>query len=166
MIHRAMFHPYLGRAERMMILTITALCLACSQPPEGQPPVYPFKEKVLYKGKPISGGVVVFEMEGGDPPPSKSAQGSGPLRATGRIDVDGSFRLMAFPGARECRRAITRSESRAYHRVPRQTSSMSRVRQRKAIRMCCTGDTPIPRHRDCRPKWSRIRRTSRTFDLN
>jgi hypothetical protein len=54
---------------------------------------------VLLKGKPISGGVVVYVQEGGDPPTSSNASEKGPVRATGRIETDGSFRLMAFPGA-------------------------------------------------------------------
>jgi hypothetical protein len=98
MIRRAFFLPHFGRFVRLMLVTVTAVFLACSQTPAGQPPVYPIKGKVLHKGKPISGGVVIFELEGGDPPTSEAAQGSGPLRATGRIEADGSFRLMAFPG--------------------------------------------------------------------
>jgi hypothetical protein len=54
---------------------------------------------VRYNGKPISGGVVVFEQKEDDPPPAGGPRGSAPLRATGRIEPDGTFRLMAFPGA-------------------------------------------------------------------
>jgi hypothetical protein len=54
---------------------------------------------VLFKGKPISGGVVVYVQEGGDPTRSSTTSGKGSVRATGRIDADGTFRLMAFPGA-------------------------------------------------------------------
>jgi hypothetical protein len=57
------------------------------------------KGKVLYKGAPISSGVVLFELEGGDPPSSSSVQTGGPLRATGDIEADGSFRLIAYQGA-------------------------------------------------------------------
>jgi hypothetical protein len=81
-----------------MLVTIIAMFLACSPTPAGQPPVYPIRGKVLHKGKPVAGGVVVFELEGGDPATATAAPGGGPLRATGRIEADGSFRLMAFPG--------------------------------------------------------------------
>src|SRR5262249_52621690 len=86
-------------AERLLLVTVTALFLACNQAPEGRPPLYPIRGKALYKGQPISGGVVVFELESGDRPGSPAGQGGGPLRATGRIEADGSFRLMAFPGS-------------------------------------------------------------------
>jgi hypothetical protein len=99
MIRRSFFLGDLGRASRLMLLASTATLLACSQTPEGRPPVYPIKGKVLYKGKPITGGTVVFERDGGDPPESKAIPGSGPFRATGRIEADGSFGLQAFPDA-------------------------------------------------------------------
>jgi hypothetical protein len=98
MIRCAFFLSHFSRVVRLMLVTVIAMSLACSQTPAGQPPVYPIRGKVLHKGKPIAGGVVVFELEGGDPPTSEAAQGSGPLRATGRIEADGGFRLMAFPG--------------------------------------------------------------------
>jgi hypothetical protein len=98
MIRHRFFVSHFGRIVRLMLATVTAVFLACSQTPSGQPPVYPIKGKVHHKGKPISGGVVVFELEGGDSPTSKVDQGGGPLRATGRIEADGSFHLMAFPG--------------------------------------------------------------------
>jgi len=99
MMCRAFFLRHLGPSGRLILVTVTAVFLACSQTPDGQPPVYPVKGKVLHKGKPIPAGVVVFELEGGDWPTSGAPHGSGTLRATGRIEADGSFRLMAFPGA-------------------------------------------------------------------
>jgi hypothetical protein len=98
MICRSLFLSDFGRTGRVILIAGTAALLACSQAPESLPPVYPIKGRVLYKGKPITGGTVVFERVGSDPPESKSTQGSGPLRATGRIAADGSFGLRAFPG--------------------------------------------------------------------
>jgi hypothetical protein len=57
------------------------------------------KGKVLYKGAPISSGVVLFELEGGEPSHSNGVQPGAPLRATGNIEADGSFRLIAYQGA-------------------------------------------------------------------
>jgi hypothetical protein len=57
------------------------------------------KGKVLYKGQPIASGVVLFELEGGDPTSGAGAQPGGPLRASGQIEPDGTFRLVAYQGA-------------------------------------------------------------------
>src|SRR5262249_14314403 len=70
----------------------------CSETSGEHPPVYSVRGKVLYKGKPVSAGVVLYELEGGDPAASKSPVPGGPLRATGRIEADGSFRLVAYQG--------------------------------------------------------------------
>jgi hypothetical protein len=99
MIRLSYYHPRYGRAGRLLSAMVTAVCLACSQSSGGHPPVYPVKGKVLFNGKPIAGGVVVYELAEGDAKGSPASPGTGPLRATGRIEPDGRFHLMAFPGA-------------------------------------------------------------------
>jgi hypothetical protein len=98
MIRRYFNHPRYGRAGRVAIAISTGVCFACSQPSGGHPPVYPVNGKVLYKGQPIAGGFVIYELEGADAKGSPADPGGGPLRATGRIEPDGRFRLMAFSG--------------------------------------------------------------------
>jgi hypothetical protein len=97
-----LLRPFFGsrrpRVEIVMLLAVATLVSARSFS-EDHPPIYPIKGKVLFKGKPISGGTVVFELDGGSAPAaSKDNPAGGPLRATGRIEPDGSFRLMAFSG--------------------------------------------------------------------
>ncbi len=76
----------------------TVAWLACA-PAGDHPPVYPVKGKVMYKGKPITEGTVIYELEGGgEAKGSPPEPGAGPLRVTGRIQADGTFRLWAFPG--------------------------------------------------------------------
>jgi len=89
---------FAGHRIALGILVTVAVVLSGCDQSNGHPPVYPLEGKVLYKGKPISGGVVVFELEAGEPPSSSAEQSSGPLRATGRIQGVGRFRLQAFPG--------------------------------------------------------------------
>ena len=59
----------------------------------------PVKGRVLYKGKPLTGGVVLFERESEQGEPPAGSGTAGPLRATGQIQADGSFSLNAFEGA-------------------------------------------------------------------
>jgi hypothetical protein len=99
MIRRYFHHPRHGRAGRVAIAISTGLCFACSQPRGDHPPVYPVNGKVLYKGKPIEGGVIIYEREGPESKGPPAEPSGGPLRATGQIEADGRFRLMAFPGA-------------------------------------------------------------------
>jgi hypothetical protein len=100
MIRRPCFYRRRGRVERLMIALLTAASLACTHwPGDDHPPVYPVKGKVLYKGHPIVGGVVVYEFDEGEAQGPATSAGRGSLRATGRIEPDGSFRLVAFPGA-------------------------------------------------------------------
>jgi hypothetical protein len=72
--------------------------LSCA--PGDHPPVYPVKGKVTYKGKPITEGSVIYELEGGGDAKGSSAAGpwAGPFRVSGRIEADGTFQLWAFPG--------------------------------------------------------------------
>jgi hypothetical protein len=99
MIRRPFSHPRYDRAGRLAIAVSMGVWLACSPTPAENPPVYPVKGKVLYKGKPISGGVVVYERETDEAKGTPTDPGGGPLRATGRIEPDGSFHLMAVRGA-------------------------------------------------------------------
>jgi hypothetical protein len=87
-----------ARNAGLLLLCGAAFSLGCGQGPGDHPPVYPVNGKVLYKGKPISGGVVLYELEGGDSSSRKADSPGGTLRATGKIAADGSFRLMAFSG--------------------------------------------------------------------
>ena len=98
MIHRRLFITSPACLARLMLFSSTALFLGCSLTAPDHPPVYSVKGKVLYKGKPISAGVVLFELEGGDPASSTSTPVGAPLRATGRIEADGSFRLITYQG--------------------------------------------------------------------
>jgi hypothetical protein len=83
---------------RLAAAIVTVPWLACA-PTGDHPPVYPVKGKVTYKGKPITGGSVLYELDGGgDAKGSPAEAGAGPLRATGRIEADGTFQLRAFPG--------------------------------------------------------------------
>jgi hypothetical protein len=96
------WHPFgRSRCARAMQLTAaiaTVAWLACA-PTGDHPPVYPVKGKVTYKGKPITEGTVIYELEGGGEAKGSPAEpGAGPLRGTGRIQADGTFQLRAFPG--------------------------------------------------------------------
>jgi hypothetical protein len=95
---RSFFVSRLTRVEIVILLAIAVLFPACISS-DDHPPIYPIKGKVLFKGTPIAGGTVVFELESSsDRAASKDDPASSPLRATGRIEPDGSFRLMAFSG--------------------------------------------------------------------
>jgi hypothetical protein len=61
--------------------------------------LYPVKGKVTYQGKPITGGSVIYELEGGaEAKGFPSEPRAGPFRVTGGLRADGTFRLWAFPG--------------------------------------------------------------------
>jgi len=89
----------LKRSARLSLSVFVAGLLGCGLTPSGQPRVYPVRGKVLFQGRPVTGGVVIYELESGHSAELKSSERNGPLRGTGRIEADGSFRLMAFPGA-------------------------------------------------------------------
>ena len=99
MIPCALRFRCIGPARLLAPLVIVAACLGCGLTTTGGPRLYVVKGKVRYQGKPVKGGVVVYELESSEAPELKSALGPGPLRGSGRIEPDGSFRLMAFPGA-------------------------------------------------------------------
>jgi hypothetical protein len=95
-------HPF-GRSRRARAMELaaaiaTAAWLSCA-PTGDHPPVYPVKGKVTYKGKPITAGSVIYELEGGGEAKGSPAEpGAGAFRVTGRIQADGTFHLRAFPG--------------------------------------------------------------------
>jgi hypothetical protein len=97
------FRDSFGRFRRAGAMRLAAMiaavaCLSCG-PTGGHPPVYPVKGKVSYKGKPVTEGYVVYELEGGgEAKGSPTEPGAGPLRGTGQIRADGTFELRAFPG--------------------------------------------------------------------
>jgi hypothetical protein len=86
-----------ARAMRVAAAIVSVASLGCAG--GDHPPVYPVKGKVTFKGKPITEGSVIYQLEGGGDPKSSPAEpGSGPFRVSGRIQADGTFQLWAFPG--------------------------------------------------------------------
>jgi hypothetical protein len=83
--------------RRLLLLAGLISACACSNSFEDHPPVYPVKGKVLVKGKPMTGGTIIFELaeDGSDVPKSPSG---GPFRVTGKINNEGGFNLVAYPG--------------------------------------------------------------------
>jgi hypothetical protein len=162
MIRRSLFLVHRARGGRLMFFAGTTAFLACSQTPEGQPAVYPVKGVVLYQGKPITGGTVVFERDGGDPVDPTSPQSNGPLRATGRIEADGSFGLTAFAGAEgvpEGQYTVGissvpgRSEGNLFEAAASAKKGNPDVLRGRY--------SPIPGHQACGRRWSRVRTISR-----
>ena len=98
MIHRTLFRSAQLRWGRSLLLAGTISLAACSNSFDDHPPVYPVKGKVILKGKPMTGGTIIFEYagEGGDAPKDSS---EGPFRVTGKIDNEGAFNLVAFVGS-------------------------------------------------------------------
>jgi len=81
------------------VLVIVTVAIACNQTPEGRLPVYPVKGKVLHKGSPLVGALVVFEKSAGGATTGATAPGApAPIRATARTGTDGSFELMTYQG--------------------------------------------------------------------
>lgn len=82
---------------RLAAAIVSAAGLSCA--PADHPPVYPVNGKVAYKGKPITEGSVIYELEGGGKAKgSPNEAGTGPFRVSGQIQPDGTFQLWAFPG--------------------------------------------------------------------
>lgn len=85
------------RAVQLATAIATAAWAACA-PGGDRPAVYPVKGKVTYRGKPITEGAVVYELEGGEQSGgSGSEPGAWPFRVVGKIQADGTFQLRAFP---------------------------------------------------------------------
>jgi|SRR5262245_8874150 hypothetical protein len=82
----------------LVILVIGTATAACNQASSDRLPVFKVKGKVLYKGTPLAGALVVFERSGGPSAGTSGVRGSGPIRATARTSSDGSFQLMTYVG--------------------------------------------------------------------
>jgi hypothetical protein len=79
----------------LLLLAGLPMVPGCSDSLESHPPLYPVNGQVLFKGKPLTGGTVLFEAE------SLAAAGGQKdqrLRATGKIGDDGKFRINAYAG--------------------------------------------------------------------
>jgi hypothetical protein len=85
---------------RLLVLSLVFLtaALACNHAPAGRLPVYPVRGKVLYKGNPLPGALVVFERKGEATPASSASGTPAPVHATGRVAADGTFELMTYQG--------------------------------------------------------------------
>jgi hypothetical protein len=86
------------RLRVCVLLLIATVAVACNQATPGRVPVYPAKGKVLYKGSPLAGALVVFEPSGAAADGTGSANNAGPIRATGRTGLDGTFQLRTYQG--------------------------------------------------------------------
>jgi hypothetical protein len=82
----------------VVLLVILTTALACNQTPAERLPVFPVKGKVLYKGNPLPGALVVFERKGAVPERANATGTAAPIRATGRAAPDGTFELMTYQG--------------------------------------------------------------------
>jgi hypothetical protein len=98
MIERTLFRSAQVHWGRLLLLAGTISLSACSNSFDDHPPVYPVKGKVILKGKPMTGGTIIFEYagEGSDAP---KASPEGPFRVTGKIDNEGAFNLVAYVGS-------------------------------------------------------------------
>jgi hypothetical protein len=98
MIERTLFRSAQVHWGRLLLLAGTISLSACSNSFDDHPPVYPVKGKVILKGKPMTGGTIIFEYagEGGGAPKDSSG---GPFRVTGKIDNEGAFNLVAYVGS-------------------------------------------------------------------
>jgi hypothetical protein len=98
MIERTFFRSAQVHWGRLLLLAGTIPLSACSNSFDDHPPVYPVKGKVTMKGKPMTGGTIIFEYagDGGDAPKDSSG---GPFRVTGKIDNEGAFNLVAYVGS-------------------------------------------------------------------
>ncbi len=81
----------------LSLLAGTIILPACSDAIEDHPPLYPVKGKVIFDGKPMTGGTIIFEYSGDGPDAPKGA-GGGPFRVTSKI-TDGAFSLIGYAGA-------------------------------------------------------------------
>jgi hypothetical protein len=83
---------------QVCVLLIATVAIACNHGVPGRVPVYPARGRVLYKGDPVPGALVVFEpiVAAADGP--SSADLSTQLRATGRTGQDGTFQLRTYQG--------------------------------------------------------------------
>jgi hypothetical protein len=98
MIRRATFVSGQVFTARLLLLAGTLLLSACSSAFDDHPPVYPVKGKVIFKGKPMKGGTILFEYAGEGSDTLKGPPGQ-PFRVTGKINNEGTFNLVAYPGS-------------------------------------------------------------------
>jgi hypothetical protein len=82
----------------MLLFAGMMLLPACSSPFDDHPAVYPVKGKVVFQGKPMKGGTILFEYVGEDSDALKGPPGQ-PFRVTGKINDGGTFNLHAYPGS-------------------------------------------------------------------
>lgn len=85
-------------AWSLLLLAGTMLLPACRDSFGNHPPVYPVKGKVVVKGTPMIGGTIIFEYAGGNRDGPKGPDGA-PFRVTGKINDEGTFNLVAYPGS-------------------------------------------------------------------
>jgi hypothetical protein len=83
--------------HRLLLLAGTIMLPACSNSFEDHPPLYPVKGKVIFDGKPMTSGTIIFEYSGDGTDAPKGA-GGGPFRVTSKI-LDGAFNLIGYAGA-------------------------------------------------------------------
>jgi hypothetical protein len=97
MVRLASIHS--GRVVGWSLLLITGMVLlpACRDSFGDHPPVYPVNGKVVVDGKPMNGGTILFECVGAGDGAPKGPEGA-PFRVTGKINNEGVFRLVAYPG--------------------------------------------------------------------
>jgi hypothetical protein len=82
---------------RPLLLAGTILLPACSNSLEDHPPLYPVKGKVIFDGKPMMSGTIIFEFSG-DGADAPKGSGGGPFRVTSKIK-DGTFNLIGYAGS-------------------------------------------------------------------
>ena len=144
MIDRTPFRSARVHWGRLLLLAGTIPLSACGPAFNEHPPVYPVKGKVNVKGKPMTGGTIIFEYagEGSDAP--KVSPGE-PFRVTGKIDNEGAFNLVAYVGSEGVpaghykvgiSNARGRSESNLFGR--------EMILQRKRVLLSPITSTPIP----------------------
>ena len=98
-----MIIPSVSRSQQIvwrisLLLAGMIFVSACSNGFDDHPPVYPVKGKVVVNGKPMKGGTIIFEYVGEGSDALKGPPGQ-PFRVTGKINSEGTFNLVAYPGS-------------------------------------------------------------------
>jgi hypothetical protein len=97
MTHVITYRIFRLRLSVVLVVMATAT-VACTQAARERLAVYPVKGKVLYKGSPLPGALVVLEKSEAATHGEKPLETTGPIRATGRAGPDGSFQLRTYQG--------------------------------------------------------------------